>query len=332
MVTGNKILKAGLIGCGSLGRMHTDCLSKLDGMKMVAFCDMVEASAKKLCEEYEGEYFTTDPELIFSDSDLDAVYVCTHHDTHADFCIKAANAKKHVFVEKPLALTVEDCKKIGLAVVTNGIKLFSAFKMRYYELILKAKELIPEPIMVVMQMMDGVWGPGIWANDPVKGGGNVLSQGCHSCDILRFVAGSEPINVFAAGKNYYQTTGVIDNMCAVFNFANGVSGCLIQGDSNTPPLTSKFFMEIFAKGRSITLSDRLCTLTYKEAGKDTVVIKGTETGLLEENKAFIDCIINDEKPAIDHIDGLAATLMVIQAFKSLKSGKPEPVALHLIKD
>ena len=324
-----KELKAGLIGCGSLGRLHTDCLSKLSGMKMTAFCDVLEASAEKLCKEYKGEYFTTDPGLIFADTELDAVYICTHHDSHAEFSIKAADAKKHVFIEKPLALTVSDCKKIGNAVERNNIKLFSAFKMRYYELILKAKELIPNPIMVVMQMMDGVWGPNIWANDPIKGGGNVLSQGCHSCDILRFIAGGDPVEVFASGRNFYQPTGVVDNLCAVFNFTNGVSGCLIQGDANTPPLTSKFFMEIFDKGRSITLSDRFCTLTYKEAGKDTVVIKGTETGLMEENKAFIDCIQKNEKPAIDHVDGLAATLMVIQAFKSLESGIPEPIAKYL---
>lgn len=329
MTTANKELKAGLVGCGSLGRLHTECVSKLPGLKITTFCDVAEGKARELCEEFDGKHYTTDAEEIFSDPEISAVYICTHHDTHADFSIRAARAGKHVFVEKPLALTISECEEIAKAVEEYDIKLFSAFKMRYYELILKAKELIPEPVMVVMQMMDGVWGPNIWANDPIKGGGNVLSQGCHSCDILRFVAGADPIHVFASGKNYYQPTGVVDNMCAVFNFENGACGCLIQGDANTPPLTSKFFMEIFAKDKSVTLSDRFCTLTYKETGRDTIVIKGSETGLIEENKAFIDCIINDKRPAIDHWDGLAATLMILQAFKSLETGAPEPVAKYL---
>ena len=58
----------------------------------------------------------------------------------------------------------------------------------------------------------------------VKGGGNVLSQGVHSCDILRFMAGADPVAVYAAGGNYYTGTGVIDNLAATFRFANGVRG------------------------------------------------------------------------------------------------------------
>ena len=62
---------------------------------------------------------------------------------------------------------------MAAAVQKSGVKLFTAFKMRYYPLILKALELIPEPVMVVMQMMDNRWGDTIWANDLVRGGGNV---------------------------------------------------------------------------------------------------------------------------------------------------------------
>jgi len=76
----------------------------------------------------------------------------------------------------------------------------------------------------------------MWANDPVKGGGNVISQGCHSCDILRFVAGAEPLEVYAAGGNYYQGTGVVDNLCAVFRFDNGAAGSWVQGDAACPSL------------------------------------------------------------------------------------------------
>jgi predicted dehydrogenase len=131
--------------------------------------------------------------------------------------------------------------------------------------------------------------------------------------------------VYAAGGNYYQPTGVVDNMVAVYRFDNGTAGSLVQGDCACPPLTSKFFMQIFAEGQSITLSDRLTTLTYTEAGKPVQVFKGTETGFLEENKAFLKCIQEDTPAPIDHIDGLYATLMILQAFESLKSGRPEPI-------
>jgi predicted dehydrogenase len=193
-------------------------------------------------------------------------------------------------------------------------------------MILKAKELIPAPLMVTMQMMDGRWGDDIWPNDPVKGGGNVLSQGCHSCDILRFVANSDPLEVFAVGGNYYTATGVVDNLCAVFRFESGAAGNWVQGDCDCPSFTSKFYMQLFAEGKSITLNNRLTTLTYHENGKDPEVFTGSETGLMEENRAFLQCLQTDTRPTIDHIDGLMATLMPMQAIASLKSGKPEPIA------
>jgi predicted dehydrogenase len=320
-----RTIKAGMIGCGNLGRTHAKCIAELEGMEISAYCDIYEPSAKAMLEQFGGDYATTDTERFFNDPNLDCIYITTQHDTHAEFAIRALEAGKHVLVEKPLAMTGEDCLRIGEAVQKSGKKLFTAFKMRYYELLWKAKELIPKPVMVTMQMMDNRWNSTMWANDPVKGGGNVLSQGVHSTDVLRFVAGGDPTEVYAAGGNYYQPTGVVDNMVAVYRFDNGTAGSLVQGDCACPPLTSKFFMQIFAEGQSITLSDRLTTLTYTEAGKPVQVFKGTETGFLEENKAFLKCIQEDTPAPIDHIDGLYATLMILQAFESLKSGRPEPI-------
>jgi predicted dehydrogenase len=321
----SRTVKVGLIGCGNLGKIHAKCIAEVEGMELVAYCDVFEKSAQAMLTEFGGAYATSDTDRFFQDPELDAIYVTTQHDTHAEYCIRALDAGKHVLVEKPLAMSVEDCTRIGEAVTRSGKKLFTAFKMRYFELLWKAKELIPQPVMVTMQMMDSRWGDSIWPNDPVKGGGNVLSQGCHSADVLRFVSGGEPVEVYAAGGNYYQPTGVVDNLVAVFRFDNGVAGSLVQGDCNCPPVTSKFFMQLFAENKSITLNDRLTTLTYVEAGKEPQVFQGTESGFLEENKAFYRCLHEDTPAPIDHIDGLYATLMILQAFESLRSGKPEPI-------
>ncbi len=318
--------KVGIIGCGMLGRTHAACIKELEHMKPYAYCDIHLPSAQKLLEQFGGRIATSEVEELLADPDIDVLYITTQHDTHAELCIRALGAGKHVLVEKPMAMTVEDCVRIGEAVKATGKKLFTAYKMRYYDMLLKAKSLIPEPVMVVMQMMDDRWGTGTWPNDPVKGGGNVLSQGCHSTDVLRFIAGGNPTEVYAAGGNYYQESGVVDNLTAVFRFDNGVAGTLIQGDCSCPPFTSKFFMQIFAERKSITLSDRLTRLTYAEEGREPVVYEGTESGFLEENRAFEACLVQDAPPPIDHIDGLYSTLMVLQAFQSLKTGKPEKIS------
>jgi predicted dehydrogenase len=321
-----KTLRGGLIGCGAIGKVFAEAIAGIEGMDLVAFCSRDGEKAERFRATYGGEYSCTDAERVISDPTIDAVYITTWHDSHADLAIRSARAGKHVMIEKPLALSVAECQAIGQAVEETGIKLMVAFKMRYYELVRKAHELIPQPVLVAMQMMDNRWPDDFWASDPDKGGGNVLSQGVHSCDMLRFMAGAEPVEVYAAGANYYTGTGVIDNLAATFRFANGVAASWVQGDCHIAPLTSKFFIELFAENRSVTLNDRLCTLTYSEAGHDPQVFKGAESGFVEENRVFVDCLLHDRQPPINHVDGLMATLMVLQAFASLKSGKPEPVA------
>lgn len=314
-----------MIGCGSVGKVHTECVKQIDGFDMVAYCDIAEENAVSMLQQYGGEYATSDIDRFFADDSLDVIYVTTLHDTHAEYCVRALLSGKHVMVEKPLALTAEECVRVGNAVKQSGKKLMAAFKMRYYEMVLKAKELIPNPVMVSMQLMDNRWGDHIWANDPVKGGGNILSQGCHAADILRFVAGGDPVETYAIGGNYYQANGLADNISAVYRFDNGVAGNLIVGDANSPSYTSKFFMQLFAEGKSVTLSDRLTTLIYNEEGQEPIVLRSTEAGMLEENKAMFRCLQEDTEPPVNHIDGLYATLMVLQAIESLNSGKPEPI-------
>jgi predicted dehydrogenase len=251
--------------------------------------------------------------------------VLTQHDSHAEFCVRAAEAGKHVLVEKPLALTVEDYLRVERAVQRTGITLMTGFKMRYYDLVQRVKGILPHPLMLTMQMMDNRWPDDFWANDPVRGGGNVLSQGCHSCDLLRYLAGADPLEVNAIGGNYYQPTGVIDNVCATFKFANGVIASWVQGDCRVPAAVSKFYLQAFEKDHSITLSDRLTRMVVNTP-EGVTETRSTETGFVEENRTFIHALQNSLPAPIDHRDGLYATLMVLQAFASVRSGKPEPVA------
>ena len=317
--------QAALIGCGGIGLLHAQCVQQIDTISMVAYCDVDAARAQRTLDVYGGRYATTDVARIFADDSIQVVYICTQHDTHAEFCIRAARAGKHVLVEKPLALTVEACQAVGQAVAESGITLMTAFKMRYYSLVQKVRELIPQPLVVTMQMMDNRWPDDMWANDPIKGGGNVLSQGVHSCDILRYIAGSDPISVSAVGGNYYQPTGVVDNMAAVYRFENGAVANLVQGDCHCPALVSKFYLQAFAENSVATLSARFCKLTYQEAGREPVHYEGSETGFLEENRAFVDALNSGQPAPVDHRDGLLATLMILQGFASIRTGQPQPI-------
>ena len=106
-------VKVGIIGCGNLGKTHAKCIADLEGMDISAYCDVYEPAAKAMLEQFGGDYATTDLDRFFNDPNLDAIYVTTQHDTHADFSIRALEAGKHVLVEKPLAMTVEDCAEVS---------------------------------------------------------------------------------------------------------------------------------------------------------------------------------------------------------------------------
>src|SRR4051812_31967539 len=109
----NDSIKLGLIGCGGLGRVHAGFVKRIARAKVAGFCDIAEAAAEKLRADFAGDYATTSPEQLFGDRDIDAIYICTRHDSHASLAIAAAKAGKHIFIEKPLALRAEDCNAVA---------------------------------------------------------------------------------------------------------------------------------------------------------------------------------------------------------------------------
>src|SRR5690606_27794676 len=134
--------------------------------------------------------------------------------------------------------SIEDCEAIASAVEETGVFLMPAFKMRYYPLIRKAHEFIPQPQVLVGQMMDARWGDAHWAQDPVRGGANVHSQGCHTTDILRYLSGSEPKAIWAAGGALsHPGHPCIDQCVASIMLENGNVVSWIQGDASVGTYT-----------------------------------------------------------------------------------------------
>jgi polar amino acid transport system substrate-binding protein len=319
-------LKAGLIGCGWMGDIHADCLNKIDDLKITAFCDFNLDSAKKMCEKYNGEYYTQDIDRLMKDDNLDAIYVCTYHDTHKDLAIKCAEAKKNVFMEKPLALRVDEIYEIGNAVEKSGILFMVGLKSRFYPSIKKAKAFITNPALSIGQLIDVPWPDSFWANDPAKGGGNVLSQGCHMIDLVCYFNGSEPDSIFAYGGNYnHPKIQLIDNIAATIKFKNNTIASVTIGDSGVNPLLSKFSLQLFDENKSVHLYDRLKCALFNEGNTQTLHKDEEELAFLEENKYFAHCLKNKISPEITWKDGLRSTLLVLKAFESIKTGKPQDI-------
>jgi predicted dehydrogenase len=320
-------LRIGIIGCGAIAETHAECLSQIDGACLAAFCDAERARAEQFARKFPESYASENPEKLFVDDSIDAVYICTHHDSHSTLAVRAATAGKHVMMEKPLALTLSECERVGNAVEKSGITLMVGFKMRYYPSVARARQFIPHPLVSVAQMMDSRWPDDFWANDPVKGGGNVLSQGGHSVDLLYYLNQSEPVRVYAEGGNFtHPGLKIVDNIVATLQFANGSLASLVQGDSGATPFVSKFSFQLLGGAKTAHLRNRLKTVTLFDGADVSVYEDPDEYGFLEENRDFVNSVKLGQPPPITYRDGMRATLVLLKALESLHTGKPEAIS------
>ena len=321
-------LHVAIIGCGSMGEIHAQCLSRIEGVEIHAFCDSEEQRAQSFHKKFGGAYATADPERVLADDVIDAVYICTHHETHSSLAIRAAEEHKHVMMEKPLALTLEECYKVGNAVEKHGITFMTGFKLRYYPSVSRARQFISSPIVTIAQMMDARWPDDFWANDPVRGGGNVLSQGCHTMDLVCHLNGTKPVRIYAEGGNYFHRgIQIIDNIVATIRFENGAIASIAQGDSGQTPFVSKFSFQLTDGRKTAHLRNRLKTITLFDGESTNEVTDPEEYGFQEENNDFIRSLINQCPPPVTHVDGLRATALVLKAFESVRTGSPQDISL-----
>ena len=322
------LLQVAIIGCGSMGETHAACLARTDGVRLRAFCDAHSSRASLLAQKYPGAYATDDAGRIFADGEVDAVYICTYHDTHSALAIRAAEAHKHVMMEKPLALTLRECHAVGEAVEKHGIRFMTGFKMRYYPAVARARQFIPSPHLTIGQLMDARWPDEFWANDPVKGGGNVLSQGCHAMDLVCHLSGARPVRIYAEGGNFtHPALGIVDAIVSTIRFDNGSVAAVSIADAGQTPFVSKFSFQIADGTRTAHLRDRLKTVTLFDGRSTTESVDPEEYGFAEENNDFISSLIAGTPPPITHTDGLRATLLVLSAFESLRTGLPQTITL-----
>ena len=212
------------------------------------------------------------------------------------------------------------------------------FKLRYAPLVQEARRVAAAPGLLVGQMMDNRWADTLWAQDPVSGGGNVLSQGCHTFDLLSYLARSEPVQVYAAGGTFTHdpaTTSVIDNVVGAITFASGAVGAVIQGDAGVPDHVSKFFFELFDGQQAVQLHDRLHRMTLSgPAHRPARLIRASDVapdadpeGLAQELDEFVQCAATGTPPRTGATarDGTRATAVALALFESVRTGLPQPV-------
>jgi len=210
----------------------------------------------------------------------------------------------------------------------SGITFMTAFKLRYSSMVRAAREFLPHPTILVGQMMDVRWPDDFWGNDLVEGGGNVLSQGCHSVDLLCCLADGEPVRVFAEGGNFHHANlRIVDSIVATLQFNNGAIATLVQGDSGHTPLTSKFSFQMMDGLRTVHLHNRLQTALLWDGTAATECHSETEDGLYEENLVFLRSVNEHTPPPTGVREGLRATMVLLKALEAMSTHISQKIIL-----
>jgi predicted dehydrogenase len=305
-----------------MGTIHATWLNKIPGIKVRGIMDLDIERARILKDKVSAEYATTDVEDIMKDEEIGAVLICTHHDSHAFLAIRSAQARKRIFMEKPLAMTENDCYEIKRALEKNKTDLFMGFVRRFSSCGIRAKELIKYPKVIFGQIMEPTWAYGQWAQDPHKGGGNVMSQGCHIFDMVCWYAESEPVEIFAyGGELTHQGTGLIDNLICNIRFANGVLGNVIIGDAGKIGKVQKFFLEILG-GEKTACIDGFQDLYLWGIDAEEIHLAQPDRGDKYQMEVLADCLIRNKEFPCGIREGIAGTVIVLKAFESIKIGQP----------
>ena len=315
-----------LIGAGRAGMIHANNFkNKVNGAYMAAVVDVVEDAAKSAADTLEINKYYTNYKDILNDDEIKAVVVVSPTNLHREIVIDCANAKKHIFCEKPMAMDTSECDDMIRACQANNVKLQIGFMRRHDESFMRAKEIIESgaigDVVMIHSTTRGPSKPRPWMFDLKKSNGILAELNSHDIDCIRWLAGSEIKTVYAIGANYRnkevaaEYPDYYDNMIMSGFFENGVQYCVDGAayvqygyDAKVEIVGTRGSLKV---GRS---EKEFIQCTTVENGTSTPFINSWMTlfkdAYLEEDSHFIDCILNDKTPKVTGHDGKMAVKIV----------------------
>ncbi len=334
-------LKSEAIGLGVLGAGNFakavlfPVLQKIPGLSLVGVASASGLNAGYAASKYGFSYAATDETQLIDDPKVNTIAVLTRHHLHARQVIAALRSGKHVFCEKPLAITPVELDEIAsvlqeVSAASDGDAsrkgnfaplLMVGFNRRFSPHGIALQEFLAsrkEPLAAHYLINAGYLSPEHWLHDPVQGGGRIIGEGCHFIDFLTFLVGEPPISVVARAlpdEGRYRT----DNVVMTFNFPDGSLGTvsyLANGDRSFP----KERLEVFTGGRVAILNDYR-SLEMIHDGKRKVVRSPLkqDKGHMGEWQAFSTAILQGGSPPIPYRDFFGVTRASFAALQALRT-------------
>lgn len=321
-------MRVGLIGLGNIATwVHLPNVGKHPNLELRGVCTPKGYRAKHLGRRFKSRYCTTDYREIISDPGIDIVFICTRNNTHARIALEALNAGKHVFIEKPAAMTREDCLRLCKAVEKTGLGFAVNYNRRFSPMYGIVREHFKNvhPKVISMRMNSPDMRGNYWMMDPEEGGGAILGEACHFFDLIRWYAGSDPSTVYADGlKDGADGQVRGNNLVCSITFENGSIAGLLYETVGSRDLGSER-LEISAAGKSAVVEDIRAMRIYDGMAGIKRSKFRPEKGYYEILDDFVRGIRAGRSFMEEALNGAKATLCALTALKSAESHVPEPV-------
>ena len=197
-----------MIGAGNFAKMTMGPALANTGARLKYVAARTSgAAATDIAKKYGFENATTDLALIWDDPEVNAVFIATGHDSHAELVKRSLASNKHTFVEKPLCLNRDQLDEIAKAYfglqssTSKHCHLMVGFNRRFSPHLVKIKELLKgrgEPLAMNLTVNAGILPKDVWVHDPELGGGRIIGEACHHIDLLSHICGRGIVSVVAA--------------------------------------------------------------------------------------------------------------------------------------
>lgn len=331
------MLGVGIIGCGGISNGHArGWNASSDRAKVVAVADVVDAAAQARAAQVGGAQVYADYHELLQNPDVDAVDICLPHHVHKDAAVAAANAKKHILIEKPLCLTMDEAEEIKAAVEASGVTLMCAHNQVFTESVQEIKPRIDDGLVGDVYWIHSAdcflsrpyirtgsaalasHGPGTWRSKrEFMGGGELIDTGYHPTYRLLYLAGSPATTVSALLTNHRlpQLDGE-DTAQVLVTFENGSTGQILSSWAMNLP-----------SGYSIHVVGDRGTISAG-SGRIEVMLNGMERPAVKELQVpdtfareiahFIGCLENGETPVQTLADGIATLRLIRGAYRSVE--------------
>lgn len=313
----------GVLGAGNFARATLlPAIHNLPSLELVGIASASGRAAQDLGRRFGFRYASSDPAQIIKDKQIDAVAVLTRHHLHAQQVQAALEAGKHVYCEKPLALTEQELASVeALLKKKNAPRLTVGFNRRFAPLAVELGKFLGErrqPLYAHYRINAGSLPLDHWLHDPAQGGGRLVGEGCHFVDFLSFLVGAPPALVRAQALPdnglYCQ-----DNVAVTLRFADGSLGTIAYL-SNGDTALAKERVEVFCGGWVAVLDD-FRSLTLSSEGRTRRLRGRQDKGHRAAWQAFTGSLLSGGEPPISYGHIFGVSRATLAAMASLEQGR-----------